>query len=301
MVLIMRAPRIRMAFFAGAALLCAPLSAFWAQAQAGQPVVLEVSEELLQDGIDALKDRRPDLARQIFQNLLASHPRSPAARKAAVELTKLEQGSSGANAAGSAGDALSERPDKPDTEVAEQIRKLRFRLVSEVGDRVFFAESSAVIGGRARAILEAQARWLKRSQSIGVTIIGRADDGGSSADATALARQRAEVVRAKLIEAGIASDRIRIESRGNSDPVATCRTAICQAQNRHAETLLRFTGNGSAASGLTGASGAETLELETRGAEALGSESLGAVDADTGGGTGGRGTSGRGTGQALAR
>ena len=283
MVLTMRARRIPVAFFAGAALLCAPLSAFCAQAQAGQPVVLEVSEELLQDGIDALKDRRTDLARQIFQNLLASHPRSPAARKAAVELAKLEQGSSGGDIAGSAEDASSERPD---TEVAEQIRKLRFRLVSEVGDRVFFAESSAVIGGRARAILEAQARWLKRSQSIGVTIIGRADDGGSSADATALARQRAEVVRAKLIEAGIAGERIRIESRGNSDPVATCRTAICQAQNRHAETLLRFTGNGSAASGLTG----------TKGAEALGSESLGAVDADIG-----RGTGGRGTGQALAR
>ncbi len=284
-----------MAFFAGAAFLFAPISAIWAQAQAGQPVVLEVSEELLQDGIDALRDRRPDLARQIFQNLLSSHPRSPAARKATVELAKLDQGSSSAGSAGAGEEAFSERPDseRPDTEVAEQIRKLRFRLVSEVGDRVFFAESSAVIGGRARAILEAQARWLKRSQSIGVTIIGRSDDGGSSADATALARQRAEAVRAKLIEAGIASERIRIEARGNSDPVATCRTAICQAQNRHAETLLRFTKNGSAASGLTGTPGVETRGTETRGAETLGSESFGAesVDADVG----------RGTGQALAR
>ncbi len=253
-------------------------------------MVLEVTEELLQDGIDALRDRRPDLARQIFQNLLASHPRSPAARKAAVELAKLDQGSSSAGSAGAVEDAFSERPD---AEVAEQIRKLRFRLVSEVGDRVFFAESSAVIGGRARAVLEAQARWLKRSQSIGVTIIGRADDGGSSADATVLARQRAEVVRAKLIEAGIASERITIETRGNSDPVATCRTAICQAQNRHAETLLRFTKTGNAASGPTGTPGVETRGAETGGAETWGSESFGAesVDADVR----------RGTGQALAR
>jgi peptidoglycan-associated lipoprotein len=281
MVMIMRAPRIWMASFAGAALLCAPLPALWAQAQAGQPVVLEVSEELLQDGIDALKDRRPDLARKIFQNLLASHPRSSAANKAAVELAKLEHkrdpGASRGDAAGSSeGDSegdSSERPDseRPGAEVAEQIRKLRFRLVSEVGDRVFFAESSAVIGGRARAILEAQARWLKRSQSLGVTIIGRADDGGSSADAMALAQQRAEVVRAKLIEAGISSERIKIETRGNSDPVATCRTAICQAQNRHAETLLRFSGKDEASSGLTG-----VIEAETQGAEALGGDSIGA-------------------------
>ena len=286
----MRVRRTRMAFFAGTALMCVPLPAFWSQAQAGQPVVLEVSEELLQDGVDALRDHRRDLARHIFQNLLVSHPRSPAARKAALELAKLDQGSSSAGSTGANGDTSSERPD---AEGAEQIRKLRFRLVSEVGDRVFFAESSAVIGGRARAILEAQARWLKRSQSIGITIIGRADDGGSSADATALAHQRAEVVRAKLIEAGIASERITIESRGNRDPVATCRTAICQAQNRHAETLLKFAGNGSAASGLTGTSGAVKRGAETRGTEALSSESFGddSVGADVG----------HGTGQAYAR
>ncbi len=152
--------------------------------------------------------------------------------------------------------------------MAEQMRKLRFRLVSEVGDRVFFAESSAVIGGRARAILEAQARWLKRSPSLAVTIIGRADDGGSSADATALARQRAEIVRAKLIEGGVAGDRIGIETRGNGDPVATCRTALCQAQNRHAETRLRLAGSKDIESGLAGAAAQETYGAEASGPSA---------------------------------
>ena len=267
MVIIMRAPRHRMTSVAAAWLICVPAVALSAAAQAGQPVVLEVSEELLQDGIDALKDRRPDLARQIFQSLLSSHPRSPAARKAATELAKIDQGAelgaaTGAPSKGAATDGFGETPRD---ELAEHIHKLRYRLVSEVGDRVFFAESSAVIGGRARAILEAQARWLKQSPSLAVTIIGRADDGGSSADAASLARQRAEIVRAKLIEGGVSGERIKIETRGNGDPVATCRTALCQAQNRHAETRLRLQGSQDAESGQSGAA-----VQETHGAEAAG-------------------------------
>ena len=245
-----------MASVTAALIICAPLIALCASAQAGQPVVLEVSDELLQDGLDALKDSRPDLARQIFQNLLASHPRSAAARKAATELATLDQGGASAGSLGTGNDAFGERPAD---ELAEQIRKLRFRLVSEVGDRVFFAESSAVIGRRARAILEAQARWLKKSPSLAVTVVGRADDGGSSADAVTLARQRAEVVRAKLIEGGVAGERIKVETHGNSDPVATCRTALCQAQNRHAETRLRLPGSGDSEGGLAGAARPETF------------------------------------------
>ncbi len=293
----MRGAFNRIALFAAAALLCAQLPAFNGAAEAGQPVVLEVSDELLQDGIDALNDDRPDLARQIFRNLLSSHPRSPAARKAAAELAKLDgnshkEPSHGADGAGRADvddEALGSRPDlapdwtglapdlAPDLEAsAERIRKLRFRLVSEVGDRVFFAESSAVIGGRARAILEAQARWLKRAPSINITIIGRADDGGSSSDATTLARQRAEIVRAKLIEGGVEVERIKIESHGENDPVATCRSALCQAQNRHAETRLRVPGVDEVSHGSI------DTAPETRGAEALGAEGWGADGAETG-------------------
>ncbi len=283
MVLMMRGAFKRFALFAVTALLCAQLPAVFAGAQAGQPVVLEVSDELLQDGLDALRDSRPDLARQIFQNLLSSHPRTLAARRAAAELVKLDgkshqepsHGADGTGRADAVDEALGSRPDSspdsaPDVASAEQIRKLRFRLVSEVGDRVFFAESSAVIGGRARAILEAQARWLKRAPSIGVTIIGRADDGGSSLDATTLARQRAEIVRAKLIEGGVEGQRIKIESRGGNDPVATCRSALCQAQNRHAETRLRIPGVDEVSHGVRSAA------PEARGAEGWGADAAGA-------------------------
>ena len=133
-----------------------------------------------------------------------------------------------------------ETPAGPVT--AEQIRKARFRFLTEVGDRVFFAESSATIGGRARAILEAQARWIKAVNGLDVTIIGRAADGGNADDNAALSLARAKAVEAKLIEAGVPRERIRIEARGSKDPVATCEEAMCQAQNRHVESLLRLPG-----------------------------------------------------------
>src|SRR5262245_53939004 len=44
------------------------------------------------------------------------------------------------------------------------------------GDRVFFSESSAVLGARARAALAAQAAWLMAHSTLSVTVEGHADD-----------------------------------------------------------------------------------------------------------------------------
>jgi peptidoglycan-associated lipoprotein len=127
---------------------------------------------------------------------------------------------------------------------SERLRKLRFRFLAEVGDRVFFAENSATIGGRARAILEAQGRWLKAAKGLDVTIIGRSADGLDKDASAALSMARAKAVEAKLIEAGVPPERIKIEARGSADPVATCDSAMCRAQNRHAESLLGMPGMG---------------------------------------------------------
>ncbi len=114
--------------------------------------------------------------------------------------------------------------------------------MTDVGDRVFFAENSDALGGRARATLDAQARWLKAAGGFELTVIGRAADGGSAGDNRALALARARAVQAKLVEAGVAPERIRVEARGSDDPVATCTQPLCEAHNRHVESLLRYPG-----------------------------------------------------------
>ena len=55
-----------------------------------------------------------------------------------------------------------------------------FRM--SVGDRVFFADRSAELSGRARAAIEAQAHWLKRKSGLIIMVEGHAD--GSSVLAT---------------------------------------------------------------------------------------------------------------------
>ena len=220
------------------------------------------ADDLLEDGYNALQSHRPDLAQKIFETIAAAYPHSQAARSAAAELARL--GDAAKSAPGT-----TRGPDIPSPEFTlaartEQLRKLRMRFLMDIGDRVFFAENSASIGGRARAVLEAQARWLKQAKNVEVTIIGRADDGGSGAQAEGLARDRAKAVEAVLLGNGVPAAAIRIDSRGSADPIATCKEAICQAQNRHAETQLRLTGDPIAAI----ANSRSRHEGATRGAEA---------------------------------
>jgi peptidoglycan-associated lipoprotein len=231
--------------------------------------------DLLSDGFDALDAGRTDLARKIFETILSSYPRSTQAAAASEALTSLDDEGGINDDTAAAGyptdDTEARKPVRADAVradngldaslditpgkrlpraqgglivSAEQMRRTRNRFLIDVGDRVFFAQNSAVLGGRARAVVESQARWLKKMPSLQVTVVGRAADGGSSKDDADLSLARARAVEAKLIEGGVPATRIRVEARGNTDPVATCANALCQAQNRHAESLISYAGMG---------------------------------------------------------
>lgn len=182
--------------------------------------------EMLQDGLDALFERQRDLAIDLFSHLIAAFPGSPEAKRAEQELRTLS-GNNGRSEA-----AFVQRVS--DSEV-------RMTFAKEAGDRVFFAENSSVIGGRARALIEHQARWLIKRPELKVTIVGRSDDGLPAEAARDIAEKRAAAVRDRLVANGVTAARVAIESRGARDPVATCTSALCQAQNRHAETVIGTT------------------------------------------------------------
>lgn len=248
-------------------------------ALAGQNVPTEPAAQLLQNGYDALSDKQPEEARQFFERVMRNYPRSTAAQSAERALEKLrnsddadtDDGDSGPSAPPSA--PIEVRTNAPvesrvanptirRTELDEQNARLRRAFLTATGDRVFFAENSALIGGRARAALETQARWLKARSNVKITVISRADDGGSSDDNAALSQKRAEAVRDKLVEAGLLGEQIVLDARGDRDPVATCRTQQCQAQNRHVETLISFAqGQGLSGLGGRGLSGRKDAEV----------------------------------------
>ena len=256
-------------------------------AEAGPARPGDPANEILQNGLDALSDNQPEEARQFFERVLRAYPRSIAAHTAEQELGHLKRREGSERGETDLTD-LDDRPEMAEpveppvverpvverrrserpalerpadpavvvgaghkVESDERNGRLRRAFLRAGGDRVFFAENSASIGGRARAALEGQARWLKVRPNIKVTIISRADDGGSTTDSMALSQKRAQAVRDKLVESGLPADSVQIDARGDRDPISTCRTAQCQAQNRHVETFVSFV-SGPAVSGATG-------------------------------------------------
>ena len=109
---------------------------------------------------------------------------------------------------------------------------------SQVGDRVFFSDASAELGTRGRVALEAQAAWLVRYPALSVIIEGHADDAGGIAHNQEVSQRRADVVRRRLIQMGVAPDRIRIVAYGRERLIADCTAAACGAQNRRAVTVI---------------------------------------------------------------
>jgi peptidoglycan-associated lipoprotein len=109
---------------------------------------------------------------------------------------------------------------------------------SAVGDRVFFGDASAELGTRGRLALEAQAAWLLRYPHLTVIVEGHADDTGGLAHNLAISQQRAEAVRRRLIQTGVAPERIRVVAFGRQRLIADCASAACSAQNRRAVTII---------------------------------------------------------------
>ena len=72
-----------------------------------------------------------------------------------------------------------------------------------------------------------------------ITIQGHTDSIGSNAYNFKLSRRRAESVKAKLLEFGLAEERIvGIEAMGEEQPIATNETKEGRAQNRRVEFKL---------------------------------------------------------------
>lgn len=188
----------------------------------------ETAAELLEDGLDALSDHADESGRRLLDRVVSDYPGTIEASRAKRALAALDRGE--------------RTPDERaliKAGLAERTVEYRRAFLVDVGDRVFFAENSAILGGRARSIVEGQARWLNARPDLTVLVIGRADDDGGRAASDELSLQRARAVRDRLVAAGIAENRIEVKAAGNTDRLAVCGGPLCQAQNRNAEVYIK--------------------------------------------------------------
>ncbi|MBV8398466.1 MAG: peptidoglycan-associated lipoprotein Pal [Acetobacteraceae bacterium] len=112
-------------------------------------------------------------------------------------------------------------------------------LVTNVGDRVFFAFNSSQLSGDARGTLDRQSGWLARYQQVNVQIAGNCDDRGTEEYNLALGQRRANAARDYLVARGVNSGRITTISYGKDRPTALGDNEEAWAQNRNAITSVR--------------------------------------------------------------
>ena len=107
----------------------------------------------------------------------------------------------------------------------------RFVLQFEPGNSLLTAESQALL---VEVIAGAQARAGGE-----IVITGHTDRQGSLDANDRLSLERAQAIRALMIERGFAPDRIDAVGRGEREPVVPTEDEVAEPRNRRADVLVR--------------------------------------------------------------
>lgn len=119
--------------------------------------------------------------------------------------------------------------------VARQGDNLVLRMPADVS----FATNQATIDPRFYATLDDVAAVLNRYDQSIVDIIGHADSDGAEDYNLDLSRRRASSVAQYLVSRNVLADRLFVDGRGESAPIASNATAEGKAMNRRVEILIR--------------------------------------------------------------
>jgi K(+)-stimulated pyrophosphate-energized sodium pump len=99
-------------------------------------------------------------------------------------------------------------------------------------DRIAFENDSAALTPASRDQIDNFATILRAYPTASVTIAGYTDNLDAEDKNLQLSQARAEAVAARLIAAGVSSDRVRAEGHGSQNPVADNATEAARMQNR---------------------------------------------------------------------
>ncbi len=124
---------------------------------------------------------------------------------------------------------------------AEQVPEPVPSAPVETREEINFASSSDRLSNIAKAKLDEVALRLKQNPAATALIIGHADGQGGEAANQALGMRRAEAAKGFLVTRHqIDGNRIAVESRGSSEPVAGNDTDAGREQNRRAVIVVRL-------------------------------------------------------------
>ncbi|HEX8392768.1 MAG TPA: OmpA family protein [Longimicrobium sp.] len=148
----------------------------------------------------------------------------------------------GAVVGGAAGAVIGRRMDRQAAEL-ENIPNTEVQRVGEgiavtFESGILFATNSDVIQPAGRSNLQQLAQSLQRYPGTEVLIVGHTDSDGSDDYNMGLSLRRASAARNYLVQQGIPANVIRVEGRGESEPIADNTTASGKQQNRRVEVAI---------------------------------------------------------------
>ncbi len=97
---------------------------------------------------------------------------------------------------------------------------------------VYFDFDKSFIRSDARAVMKANAEWLKANPKVKVKIEGNCDERGTKEYNQALGQRRAASAKKYLTDLGISSRRISLISYGKEKPVCSEHAEDCWQKNR---------------------------------------------------------------------
>ena len=113
------------------------------------------------------------------------------------------------------------------------------QLKLNVPSDISFDTGQSTIKPEMHPVLNSLAAGLKSNSNSQATIIGYTDDTGNDSINNPLSVNRAASTRAYLVSQGIASNRISIDGRGASEPVAANTSPENRAKNRRVEIFVK--------------------------------------------------------------
>lgn len=105
-------------------------------------------------------------------------------------------------------------------------------------EQINFATGEAAVRPEDRSELDTLASLMKQNPTSRIRIVGYADERGPAPMNARLGMDRAEAVKAALVERGIAADRLETATGGETNPIDPNATTGERLDNRRAELIV---------------------------------------------------------------
>lgn len=104
---------------------------------------------------------------------------------------------------------------------------------------VYFEYDSFTLSDASRAALDANAKLLRSTSTLTVSLDGHCDERGTVEYNQALGQKRAEAVQQYLVDTGVSADRLRVISYGKERPAVEGHDEGTWSKNRRVEFTAR--------------------------------------------------------------